>query len=288
MALMNSSLKYIFISFSYLILIAVQFAHASEQNSPTKLREALHRDIEDHHILDYTSKTNNDWFDSENLDVWESLLYTDSACHDMGLNEGCGYVKLFYLGEYRHYSKANRGTGGNGSWEREHIWPKSRGFPRRKQAGYTDLHHLRPADRNINSAKSNFGFAEGGDPVFDKDEYGTFINSGAKRNSDNHTFEPPDHSKGAVSRMIFYMAIRYEEADLFQDEKTPDLILIKGNVRTKEPFIGDLCTLLNWNDKYPISDFESRRNNRIEEIQGNRNPFIDNPKYANQLWEHKC
>jgi len=52
--------------------------------------------------------------------------------------------------------------------------------------------------------------------------------------------------------------------------------------------IGDLCTLLDWHKAYQVTEFEMRRNNRIEQIQGNRNPFIDHPEYANVIWEDEC
>jgi hypothetical protein len=50
----------------------------------------------------------------------------------------CGDVRLLYLGESRHLSKANRGGGANDSWDRKHVWPKSRGFKKQSQDGYTD------------------------------------------------------------------------------------------------------------------------------------------------------
>lgn len=44
----------------------------------------------------------------------------------------------------------------------EHGWPKSSGFKNENQDGYTDIHHLRPADGKVNGAHSNYGFDNGG------------------------------------------------------------------------------------------------------------------------------
>lgn len=48
------------------------------------------------------------------------------------------------------------------------MWPKSRGFSKKIQAGYTGLHHLRPAERNINGQHSNYGYDIGGEIINDK------------------------------------------------------------------------------------------------------------------------
>jgi len=41
---------------------------------------------------------------------------------------------------------------------------------------------------------------------------------------------------------------------------------------------------LRWNVEDPVSEFEDQRNPIIEGIQGNRNPFIDNPYLATLIW----
>ena len=44
-----------------------------------------------------------------------------------------------------------------------------------------------------------------------------------------------------------------------------------------------LLELKRWNRQDPPSNQEMIRNNRIEELQGNRNPYIDNPTLAEQI-----
>jgi hypothetical protein len=41
---------------------------------------------------------------------------------------------------------------------------------------------------------------------------------------------------------------------------------------------------LQWHADDPVSAFELNRNNVIQGYQGNRNPFIDNPAFATQIW----
>jgi len=252
----------------------------------SSLKQALHQIIDNHKTIKYTISGNDNWYDGVDVDVWEALTYTDSACADEVPK--CGLVQLLYLDETRHISQANRGGSLHDSWDREHVWPKSRGFPKKKQDGYTDLHHLRPADRNLNGKHSNYGYDIGGVAVKDKRENGDVILTTAKFDKVGQSFEPTDRSKGQVARMLFYMAVRYETGDDGINEAMPDLEIKDKNARVKEPWIGDLCTLLEWHNLYGPSHFERRRNNRVMEIQGNRNPFIDQPGWANLIWGDQC
>jgi len=262
------------------------YYESAANKSGSELKAALHALVDDHDVLPYTQSGNTDWFDGQNIDVWEALVYTDSACADSVPN--CGLVRLLYLDESRHISKANRGSGKNDLWEREHVWPKSRGFKNEAQDGYTDLHHLRPADRNLNSKHSNYGYDVGGVAVMDKLADDSEVPTSAKFDMINASFEPTDQAKGQIARMIFYMAVRYEVGDDGGAEKMPDLVLKDENSRVKEPWIGDLCTLMNWNNAFGPTDFERRRNDRVMELQGNRNPFIDEPGWANLIWGDQC
>ena len=63
--------------------------------------------------------------------------------------------------------------------------------------------------------------------------------------------------------MILYLNLRYNES-------------IKD--------VGSIELFLKWNAEDPVSTFEIDRNNKIEKIQGNRNPFIDNPFLATLVW----
>lgn len=250
------------------------------------LKVALHSIIDGHLALRYTEPDNESWQDGKDVDVWEALAYTDAACEVETFS--CDEIVLLYTGKVVPVDSANRGPGGHDTWEREHVWPKSRGFKRPTQDGYTDLHHLRPADRNINNAHSNLGYNVGGEVILDKSEDGASVPTTARKDKQQSSFEPPDRAKGQVARMLFYMAVRYEDIDNTPDEKMEDLQLIHGNKITNEGKIGDLCTLLEWHHTFGPTDFERRRNDRVESIQGNRNPFIDEPGWAQLIWGGDC
>ena len=72
-----------------------------------------------------------------------------------------------------------------------------------------------------------------------------------------------DEWKGDVARMVMYVNLSY--GDDFDE-------------------VGSLELFLKWNREDPVSAFELQRNNVIESVQGNRNPFIDNPYLATLLW----
>ena len=42
--------------------------------------------------------------------------------------------------------------------------------------------------------------------------------------------------------------------------------------------------LLEWNKLDPVSELEIVRNDKVEKIQGNRNPFIDYAYLADSIW----
>jgi len=166
---------------------------------------------------------------------------------------------------------------GTSQWNREHTWSKSHGdFGETPPAG-TDLHHLRPCDSTVNSAKSNKDFDYATNPYIDSSPYNGYPqDTGCKTST--YAWEPRDADKGDVARMIMYMAIRYEGTDTSFDLEIVD------NTNTSGPNYGKLSTLLQWHIIDPPDTREMQRNNRIQELQGNRNPFIDEPMYACQIW----
>jgi len=155
------------------------------------------------------------------------------------------------------------------SWNREHIWPKSHGFPGIRDTAYTDIHHLHPEDRSINGDRGTRDFDWGGLPH--REAVGCF--------SDFDSWEPRDEVKGDIARKLFYMAVRYEGIN---SEYNLELV---DETNTSGTFLGRLSTLLEWHELDPVDDNERRRNELIyEKFQHNRNPFIDHPEYVDSIW----
>ncbi|MEW1680204.1 endonuclease [Streptomyces sp. NPDC093594] len=220
----------------------------AEGKTGEALKSALNSIISDQTKLSYSA-------------VWDALKETDED------PSNSGNVILLYSGVSR--SKSLNG-GDVGDWNREHVWAKSHGDFGTSTGPGTDIHHLRPADVQVNSVRGNKDFDNGGSAV---------ANGGGSL-TDSDSFEPRDAVKGDVARMIFYMAVRYEGTDGWPDLE-PNGSVNNGSA----PYIGKLDVLKAWNEQDPPDAFEQRRNDVIHEsYQHNRNPFIDHPEWVESIW----
>ncbi len=163
--------------------------------------------------------------------------------------------------KYARSRSKNKAGGGNGEWNKEHVFAKSLGSPNLGTSGPgADAHHLRPADVKLNAERGSLKFDDG---------------RGAKAYKTNRGgWFPGDEWKGDVARMMMYMAVRYGE------QCNPTRVGM--NPYTISPDFPDI--FLKWNIEDPVSDFEEQRNNEVAKVQGNRNPFIDNPNLATRIW----
>jgi endonuclease I len=193
--------------------------------------------------------------------VWDALKVTDKD------PKNSSDVIELYTG---NSVPADDNGGGQGQWNREHVWAKSHGDFGTAEGPGTDLHHLRPSDVKVNSIRGNKDFDNGGSAV-----------EGAPGNStDDDSFEPRDAVKGDVARMILYMAVRYEGDDSFPDLEPNDKVNNGSN-----PNIGRLSVLKKWSDDDAPDSFEKNRNEVIyDKYQHNRNPFIDHPEWVDEIW----
>jgi len=173
---------------------------------------------------------------------------------------------LVYTG--RSQANDDYGTGGN-QINREHVWAKSHGGFADIQPMDSDVHNLKPADASVNQDKGNLDFDNGG--TQHSEATGCYYT--------NSTWEARDEVKGDIARIIFYMSTRYEGEDGEMDLEVVDAI----NTYPL-PEHGKLSTLLEWNMQDPPDEFEMNRNNVIYSFQKNRNPFIDDPNFANLIW----
>ena len=173
---------------------------------------------------------------------------------------GSGNVSLIYS-SYSASLSDWAGSQGNG-WNREHVWPKSLAGDTTSGGG-ADLHHIRPSDAKINSTRNNnkYGNVTGGKVVTGTDKF----NNVAGGYSGSGYFEPYDNVKGDVARICLYVYVRWNSnwdatdiTDVFQS----------------------VDVLLEWCELDPVDTWEMGRNEVIEDIQGNRNVFIDYPEYA--------
>jgi len=225
------------------------YYNGAEGKNGDELKTALHNIIKGHIDFSYSSAK-------------YLINYSDAD----PLNES--NVILFYT--QRSQDADTYGTGVD-DINREHVWAKSHGGFEDERPMDGDAFNLRPADASVNNTRGNldFDFAPGGSTIAEAP--GTIYTA--------NRWEPADAVKGQVARIIFYMATRYEGTDGELDLEAVDDINTSPN-----PQHGKLSTLLQWNRDFPPSEFERRRNERIYESQKNRNPFIDNPAFADLIW----
>jgi len=171
---------------------------------------------------------------------------------------------------YTGFSHDNSDYGNSGlQLNREHVWAKSHGNFADMPPMYSDVHNLKPSASTVNQDKSNLDFDNGGTQHD--------IATGCYYTDD--TWEARDEVKGDIARIIFYMSTRYEGEDGELDLEVVD------EINTYPlPEHGKLSTLLEWNLQDPPDEFERNRNNVIYSFQQNRNPFVDDPNFAELIW----
>lgn len=140
----------------------------------------------------------------------------------------------------------------------EHTWPQSRftsNFPREAQK--SDLHHLYPTDSEMNSLRSSHKFGE-----VSRSRFNVKCPASDLGEVDGKLrFEPPQEHKGHVARALFYFSVRYKTR-LDADEES---------------------ILRKWHREHPIDNEEREHHETISQLQGNRNPFIDEPELVDQI-----
>ena len=225
--------------------------------SGTVLKNALNSIIDNHNSLSYTPG------------VWNAHkdLYEDP--------NNSNNIILFYSQD--SIDKSDQDSGGSPAtyFNREHLWPRSYGISTSESA-YTDLHHLVPVYRGVNSSRSNKYFDNSDSSQPDYVNPANDLSPRCTANSD--TFEPGDAQKGHVARAILYMTTRY---DYLEVVNTPP----SGPPSTSDSKMAQLSTLLDWNRKALPTTKEKNNNQKIyESYQNNRNPFIDYPEFADAIW----
>ena len=159
-------------------------------------------------------------------------------------------------------------------YNHEHVWPKT--YYNDASPMNTDLHHIIPTDGWANNKRGNF-------PYGHVSGSGWTGSNGSKTGSTSdyagytgNAFEPIDEYKGDIARMYFYTSTRY----LGQDGSWQSWEMASGAELTQDA----IQLLLLWHTNDPVSSKEVDRNNAIYNIQGNRNPFVDYPVFADCIW----
>ncbi len=220
-----------------------------------------------------------------------------------------GYTDLTYKGLFTAYEKTDTDEDNNiidmyggcvfpltkkcGSYNkecdcynREHSIPKSWwGTPKESKQG-SDIFHLVPTDGKVNGMRGNLAFGEVKDGTSDYTYNQNYRGTSDLQGYDGTVFEPRDEYKGDFARGYMGTMAKWNlkatldaGSSTFTGEYTED-----GNFGLTEY---GMFLLMKWHRQDPVSEKELKRNDAIEETQGNRNPFIDYPELAEYIWGNK-
>lgn len=199
----------------------------------TSLHELL---MQTHVTIPYTSSS---------TDVWDALqiLDVDPA--------NSSNVWLLYANRTQPFETHGQSTG----WNREHVIPRSYGL---FDSGpdYSDLHNLRAADANVNSARSNLYF-DNCEPAIDSTcQRPAHIEAAPDTSKNSQKFYPSAYMKGDIARSAFYMALRYNGTE----SNTEQMRLTDCPCVANHAF-GNMSTLLEWARADEVDGAEEKRNN---------------------------
>ncbi|GAA4268993.1 hypothetical protein GCM10022257_10940 [Hyunsoonleella aestuarii] len=207
-------------------------------------------------------------YTSSQPDTWDAVKQTDLVPGDTenvllfyGYDDFDGNTETDYT---RDKDLSCHTTSCSGLFNREHVYARSIANPSlttEDPGSGTDAHNLRACDGDMNSNRSNRLFQDSN----------TSTNSHITASGN---WYPGDEWKGDVARIVMYMFLRYPNQCPAND--------IGTGTNTNNTDMPDV--FLQWNIEDPVSDYETQRNTVLESMQGNRNPFIDNPYLATKIW----
>lgn len=161
-------------------------------------------------------------------------LYQYTDCQNGG-----GKISSFYSGT------AIGPAWGEGSWNREHTWPNSKGLGGNDE---NDLMMLRPTSTSENSSRGNTAYGQSSG----------YYNPNKESNGKYDL-------RGDVARIFLYVYVRWGNTSYAWGSS--------GVMESVE-------VLLEWMEADPVDTWELGRNDSVESITGTRNVFVDYPELA--------
>ena len=243
--------------------LGAQSYPGTEGLTGTALKAKLHELIKDDDHPSYTPGLWNAYYTTDNRPgtnyVWD--IYSDRP--------GGTPPYQFVLGT----NQCGNYSGEGDCYNREHLWAQSWAAGTKHK---TDLHHVYPTDGKVNQMRDNYAFGEVGHVEWTSQnggKLGDCITPGFSGTA----FEPIDEYKGDIARALMYVSVRYYTED--SSWGTSDM--------TNKSVIKDwaIRMLLKWHEDDPVSEKEINRNNAVFAIQRNRNPFVDDPEFAERIWD---
>ena len=201
--------------------------------------------------------------------VWEAFRQTD--CDDNGA------VVNRFSSEQPIYP--SDGYSAAGTMQQLHIvapvwWESTHDY---RDTVTHDLHNIYPCSNDIYEVKRDQIPGYVTDVVFANEKLR--VGRGELYGGIVDMWEPTEEFRGDFARVIFYMTTMYP------------MVMWNGTALnfltdTKYPTLNRYAIqlLLDWHRNDPVCDLELQRNDAVEHIQGNRNPFVDNPDLVEYVW----
>jgi endonuclease I len=184
-------------------------------------------------------------------------------------------INCVYSGETKLFNDPFDWTGAG--YSREHTFPHSwmPSFPadNPEQPEYNDQHNLYPTRQtNVNDVRCNYPFGEvvTVEAEFLQGKLGLDA-------SGNRVYEPRDEHKGRAARSLMYMATSYTSSTQSFSFNRPIGNTCSG---VGINYGQDQNVIKKWHFQYPPDNFDISRNDFLDSLQSNRNPFVDQPDYA--------
>lgn len=143
-----------------------------------------------------------------------------------------------------------------------------------------DLFNLIPCDLEVFEQRNDYFIGEVGTVRYTNGV--SVIGTSMIGGDDVLFFQPAEEYRGDFARMIMYMVTVYS-LDRWKDKVS--LFFESNNPLTFSRYYKSL--MLAWHREDPVSDMERKRNDAVERIQGNRNPYVDYPELVEHVWGDK-
>ncbi len=192
-------------------------------------------------------------------------------------------ITCVYSGQNKVYSEPFDWTTDN--FSREHTYCQSwqptvndPSFQNRPE--YNDFHMITPTNQtNVNGIRSNNPLGVVVTPI------SSYLGCKIGYDANGHkVFEPRDADKGDAARCMLYQCITYTGVTYTGPVNTDAVYggswALPSHISNTIPYGQDQNILKTWNTQDPPDNFEIARNDYVDSLQGNRNPFIDHPDYA--------
>lgn len=174
-------------------------------------------------------------------------------------------------------------------FNREHVWPQAKTKDGGSEPLYgktyagADIHHIRASIKLYNSYRGSTMFA----PIFGTPRTVSYSGGGTVKFGSGNNYgvtEPADSRKGDAARIIMYVYMHYgtDFGGTTRTGVTGKLYIT--NVIGANSQADCFKLLRKWNAEDPVSSEEKNRNEIAFQKQGNRNPFIDYPTFADRIW----